>query len=114
MRVIGHDWNQRIVTKAWQMNGRRRETVAKNANGRERGSVRAHSYSWSLSSPQQPLETEDSPTVSLAPKYTSQRSCRARKNPFQLLVACFSEVLTNRPARGRIKGCGPGPKQCKY
>src|SRR6266446_6033862 len=36
-------------------------------------------FSWLLSSPQQPLETEDSPTVSLAPKYTSQGLCRARK-----------------------------------
>src|SRR6267143_1200002 len=42
------------------------------------GVRRAHPYSWSLSSPQQPLETEDSPTVSLAPQYTSQRACRAR------------------------------------
>ena len=42
------------------------------------GVRRAHPYSWLLSSPQQPLETEDSPTVSLAPQYTSQRPCRAR------------------------------------
>src|SRR5688572_4398804 len=42
------------------------------------GVRRAHSYSWSLSSPQQPLETEDSPTVSLAPQYTSQAACLAR------------------------------------
>ena len=41
------------------------------------GVRRAHSYSWLLSSPQQPLETEDPPTVSLAPQYTSQRVCRA-------------------------------------
>ena len=41
------------------------------------GVRRAHSFLWSLSSPQQPLETEDSPTVSLAPQYTSQRLCRA-------------------------------------
>src|SRR6478735_702409 len=41
------------------------------------GVRRAHPYSWLLSSPQQPLETEDSPTVSLAPQYTSQRLCRA-------------------------------------
>src|SRR5215831_11613225 len=34
-------------------------------------------FSWSLSSPQQPLETEDPPTVSLAPQYTSQHLCRA-------------------------------------
>ncbi|HEX6719051.1 MAG TPA: hypothetical protein VF088_18220, partial [Pyrinomonadaceae bacterium] len=38
---------------------------------------RAHPYSWLLSSPQQPLETEDPPTVSLAPQYTPQRLCRA-------------------------------------
>jgi hypothetical protein len=43
------------------------------------GVRRAHSYSWLLSSPQQPLETEDPPTVSLAPQYTSQRLCRARQ-----------------------------------
>jgi hypothetical protein len=42
------------------------------------GVRRAHSYSWSLSSPQQPPETEDSPTVSLAPQYTSQDACPAR------------------------------------
>jgi hypothetical protein len=42
------------------------------------GVRRAHPYSWLLSSPQQPLETEDPPTVSLAPQYTSQRLCRAR------------------------------------
>ena len=41
------------------------------------GVRRAHPYSWLLSSPQQPLETEDPPTVSLAPHYTSQRPCRA-------------------------------------
>src|SRR5215207_1842061 len=41
------------------------------------GVRRAHPYSWLLSSPQQPLETEDPPTVSLAPQYTSQRPCRA-------------------------------------
>ncbi len=42
------------------------------------GVRRAHPYSWLLSSPQQPLETEDPPTVSLAPQYTSQHVCRAR------------------------------------
>src|SRR6476646_5741453 len=41
------------------------------------GVRRAHPYSWLLSSPQQPLETEDPPTVSLAPQYTSQCLCRA-------------------------------------
>ena len=41
------------------------------------GVTAAHPFSWLLSSPQQPLETEDPPTVSLAPQYTSQRLCRA-------------------------------------
>jgi hypothetical protein len=53
------------------------------------GVRRAHPYSWSLSSPQQPLETEDSPTVSLAPQYTSQRLCRARDDFLKLLVLLF-------------------------
>src|SRR5204863_2974176 len=43
----------------------------------QRGRRSARPFSWLLSSPQQPLETEDPPTVSLAPQYTSQRSCRA-------------------------------------
>src|SRR5882762_6509062 len=43
----------------------------------QRGGRSAHSFSWLLSSPQQPLETEDPPTVSLAPQYTSQHLCRA-------------------------------------
>jgi len=43
------------------------------------GVRRAHPYSWLLSSPQQPLETEDPPTVSLAPQYTPQRLCRASR-----------------------------------
>src|SRR6266567_2752173 len=44
----------------------------------QRGGRSAHPFSWLLSSPQQPLETEDPPTVSLAPQYTSQHLCRAR------------------------------------
>src|SRR5881296_1827592 len=43
----------------------------------QRGGRSAHPFSWLLSSPQQPLETEDPPTVSLAPQYTSQHLCRA-------------------------------------
>src|SRR5882762_7989923 len=43
----------------------------------QRGGHSAHSFSWLLSSPQQPLETEDPPTVSLAPQYASQHLCRA-------------------------------------
>ena len=46
----------------------------------QRGGHSAHSVSWLLSSPQQPLETEDPPTVSLAPQYTSQHLCRAITN----------------------------------
>src|SRR5258706_2303822 len=46
----------------------------------QRGGRSAHSVSWLLSSPQQPLETEDPPTVSLAPQYTSQHLCRAITN----------------------------------
>src|SRR6266699_3305696 len=90
-------WSAKIVTRAkipGAAPAKRIEVADKKANGRERGSVRAHSYSWSLSSPQQPLETEDSPTVSLAPKYTSQRSCRARGNLLSLPRLYFFEVLT--------------------
>src|SRR5438045_7587460 len=43
----------------------------------QRGRRSAHPFAWLLSSPQQPLETEDPPTVSLAPQYTSQPLCRA-------------------------------------
>ena len=72
------------------------------------GVRRAHPYSWLLSSPQQPLETEDPPTVSLAPQYTSQRLCRAsrflatRTEPnvccvkaikHWILHACISKIL---------------------
>src|SRR6266536_4463210 len=60
------------------------------------GVRRAHSYSWSLSSPQQPLETEDSPTVSLAPQYTSQRSCRAREFFLQLAPPTFLIIFGKR------------------
>src|SRR6266850_161921 len=42
------------------------------------GVRRAHSYSWSLSSPQQPLETEDSPTVSSCPTIYIARRVPAR------------------------------------
>src|SRR6266851_1505341 len=52
----------------------------------QRGGRSAHSFSWLLSSPQQPLETEDPPTVSLAPQYTSQHLCRA--------IAIFSRAET--------------------
>src|SRR5690349_1304532 len=56
------------------------------------GVRRAHPYSWLLSSPQQPLETEDPPTVSLAPQYTSQRLCRAT-------VFFATHELSPNPAR---------------
>jgi hypothetical protein len=59
------------------------------------GVRRAHPYSWLLSSPQQPLETEDPPTVSLAPQYTSQRPCRARGilDPFDDVDVCCVKAL---------------------
>src|SRR5438128_11772738 len=53
------------------------ESPAKNEWALQRGGRSAHPFSWLLSSPQQPLETEDPPTVSLAPQYTSQHLCRA-------------------------------------
>jgi len=78
----------------------RRSITPKKANGRKRGSARAHSYSWSLSSPQQPLETEDSPTVSLAPKYTSQCLCRARRNQAKIVGPTFLQsFITMRLTR---------------
>src|SRR6266852_1123808 len=54
------------------------EALIKSEWALQRGGRSAHSFSWLLSSPQQPLETEDPPTVSLAPQYTSQHLCRAR------------------------------------
>src|SRR6266498_3228094 len=51
--------------------------VSKTEWALQRGGRSAHPFSWLLSSPQQPLETEDPPTVSLAPQYTSQHLCRA-------------------------------------
>jgi len=88
----------------------------------QRGGRSAHPFSWLLSSPQQPLETEDPPTVSLAPQYTSQRLCRAieffggnevcenskifegGENPnlltvklFHSAVCKFFSILSNRP-----------------
>ena len=61
------------------------------------GVRRAHPYSWLLSSPQQPLETEDPPTVSLAPQYTSQRVCRASSFYSTLIdvdVYCVKAIAT--------------------
>jgi hypothetical protein len=55
----------------------------------------AHPFSWLLSSPQQPLETEDPPTVSLAPQYTSQQLCRARVN--------FTNVKSLKNREGRAQ-----------
>jgi hypothetical protein len=54
-------------------------------------------FSWLLSSPQQPLETEDPPTVSLAPQYTSQRLCRAREFLARFCVAVFTAKLVESP-----------------
>src|SRR2546426_12199615 len=57
----------------------------------QRGGRSAHSFSWLLSSPQQPLETEDPPTVSLAPQYTSQHLCRA------IIIFLFWKMPEKRP-----------------
>jgi hypothetical protein len=54
-------------------------------------------FSWLLSSPQQPLETEDPPTVSLAPQYTSQRLCRAREFLARFCIAVFAVNLVRSP-----------------
>src|SRR5438552_16613343 len=72
----------------------------------QRGGRSAHPFSWLLSSPQQPLETEDPPTVSLAPQYTSQHLCRAieifscSKNPRKIAII------------GQIQASS-GPRECK-
>src|SRR5438270_5466391 len=55
------------------------------------GAAAAHPFAWLLSSPQQPLETEDPPTVSLAPQYTSQPLCRA--------IEIFSRLETAEKSR---------------
>src|SRR6476661_3975018 len=57
------------------------------------GVRRAHPYSWLLSSPQQPLETADPPTVSLAPQYTSQQLCRA------------ITIFLHRKIKGKVSFC---------
>jgi hypothetical protein len=55
------------------------------------GVRRAHPYLWSLSSPQQPLETEDSPTVSSCPtiyiarRVPRKRVCPKKMEPFDFL-----------------------------
>jgi hypothetical protein len=65
------------------------------------GVRRAHPYLWSLSSPQQPLETEDSPTVSSCPtiyiatrvpcKIHTVNSYEAKNFLIVLYDACFIE-----------------------
>src|SRR5215216_4022373 len=74
------------------------------------GVRRAHPYSWLLSSPQQPLETEDPPTVSLAPQYTSQRLCRAR--PF-LLSTCDPNSLLGKTHRGDGSAAFAGSEEAR-
>jgi hypothetical protein len=65
-------------TGVWQIKAQAISLRYTNRMGRcNVGVAAAHPFSWLLSSPQQPLETEDPPTVSLAPQYTSQRLCRA-------------------------------------
>src|SRR6266516_6334096 len=77
------------------------------ANGRDNvGVCRAHPFSWLLSSPQQPLETEDPPTVSLAPQYTSQRLCRAR-------MIAFAFRNPRKVINSRISGANSQKSSCK-
>src|SRR6267142_1621632 len=64
------------------------------------GVRRVHPYLWSLSSPQQPLETEDSPTVSSCPTiYIATRvpckihpvnNLRSKEFPFVLAAPLIS------------------------
>ncbi len=75
------------------------------------GVRRAHPYSWLLSSPQQPLETEDSPTVSLAPQYTSQRLCRAREFLVETLRA---NVLIYESCKHRILHSRASKIECRF
>jgi hypothetical protein len=78
------------------------------------GVRRAHPYSWLLSSPQQPLETEDPPTVSLAPQYTSQRLCRARGFLLDLSrpIVCWESAIVSRFWNSRPPF--PGKNSCRF
>src|SRR5437773_6582728 len=64
----------------------------------QRGGRSAHPFSWLLSSPQQPLETEDPPTVSLAPQYTSQHLCRA------IVIFSRAETFANQQYCQQMSG----------
>src|SRR5437660_4999163 len=66
------------------------------------GVAAAHPFAWLLSSPQQPLETEDPPTVSLAPQYTSQHLCRAIE-----IFSCSKIHEKSRFLAGFKAGIGP-------
>src|SRR6476660_3322362 len=66
-------------------------------------------FSWLLSSPQQPLETEDPPTVSLAPQYTSQRLCRARG----FLAAFYEAVFALLFLKSIVSGSIFNEKACR-
>ncbi len=85
------------VRDSWKV-GKKKRMGATNVGVR-----RAHSYSWSLSSPQQPLETEDSPTVSLAPQYTSQRVCRASSPSETVITAGKLRLSYEKTARADKK-----------
>src|SRR5712691_6997996 len=78
----------------------------------QRGGRSAHSFSWLLASPQQPLETEDPPTVSIAPQYTSQHLCRAiaifaRAETFENSQFC-QYISGSRGLRVKIFHSSPG------
>src|SRR5205823_6507628 len=64
----------------------------------QRGRRSAHPFAWLLSSPQQPLETEDPPTVSLAPQYTSQHLCRA------IVIFSRAETIANQQYCQQMSG----------
>src|SRR6185437_11612414 len=75
------------------------------------GVRRVHPYLWSLSSPQQPLETEDSPTVSSCPtiyiathvpgKIHTVNKLRSKEFPSVLCSTCYFKPKT--PFTSRVK-----------
>jgi hypothetical protein len=71
------------------------------------GVRRVHPYLWSLSSPQQPLETEDSPTVSSCPTiYIATRvPCKIhavnklRSKGFPVVLCCTCQIGSKTASR---------------
>src|SRR5215213_2795115 len=77
------------------------------------GVYRARSYSWLLSSPQQPLETEDPPTVSLAPQYTPQCLCHASSKFPHAPQPCYFNTSLSTSANEVLKGHVNAVRGCK-